>query len=73
MILASSTLPTQVSAAIDRAFERVGELAAENRELHFARDEEAGRIIVQVRDLEGRVLRTIRNREALRVMAGAEP
>lgn len=68
----SSTLPPEVVAEVDRAFERVGELAAQNRELHFVRDEDSGRIIVQVRDMEGRVVRTIPNSEALHVMGGAE-
>ncbi|MDP9385084.1 MAG: flagellar protein FlaG [Actinomycetota bacterium] len=68
----SSTPPPDALAEVDRAFERVSELAAQNRELHFSRDEASGRIIVQVRDMEGHVLRTIPNSEALHVMAGAE-
>ena len=35
------------------------ELAAANRELHFRRDEATGRIIIEVRTLDGEVLRTI--------------
>ncbi len=68
----SSTPPADALAEVDRAFERVSELAAQNRELHFSRDAESGRIIVQVRDMEGQVLRTIPNSEALHVMGGAE-
>ena len=47
------------------------ELAASNRELHFRKDEESGRVIIQVRDLAGNVLRTIPPSEALAVMSGA--
>jgi FlaG protein len=57
----------EVAAARDRA----AELAANNRELHFSTDEETGRVIVQVRDLEGNVIRTIPPSHALQVVAGA--
>jgi hypothetical protein len=56
----------EVAAARDRA----AELAANNRELHFSTDEETGRVIVQVRDLEGNVIRTIPPSHALHVMSG---
>ena len=56
----------EVAAARDRA----AELAADNRELHFSTDEETGRVIVQVRDLEGNVIRTIPPSHALQVMSG---
>ena len=36
-----------------------------NRELHFETDEETGRVIIQVRDLEGNVIRTIPPSDAL--------
>lgn len=68
----SSAPPRDALAEVDRAFERVSELAAQNRELHFSRDEDSGRIIVQVRDMEGHVVRTIPSTEALDVLAGAE-
>ena len=50
-----------------RVFE---ELRAQQRELHF---ESAGngRVVVQVRDLEGNVIRTIPPAQALEVAAGA--
>ena len=56
----------QVAAARDRA----AELAANNRELHFSVDEESNRVIVQVRDLAGNVIRTIPPSEALAAMSG---
>jgi hypothetical protein len=56
----------EVAAARDRA----AELAANNRELHFSRDESTGRVIVQVRDLQGNVIRTIPPSHALHVMSG---
>jgi hypothetical protein len=56
----------EVAAARDRA----AELAASNRELHFRKDEATGRVIVQVRDLAGNVIRTIPPSEALAVMSG---
>ena len=56
----------EVAAARDRA----AELAANNRELHFSMDEESNRIVVQVRDLAGNVIRTIPPSEALAVMSG---
>jgi hypothetical protein len=56
----------EVAAARDRA----AELAASNRELHFSKDESTGRVIVQVRDLEGNVIRTIPPSEALAVLSG---
>jgi FlaG protein len=63
--------PREVQDEVDRAAERAAELASRNRELHFSVDEETGRVVVQVRDLEGNVIRTIPPSEALDVMAGA--
>jgi uncharacterized FlaG/YvyC family protein len=66
-----ATPPVDVLAEIDRAAARAQELARANRELHFEKDQASGRIIVQVRDLEGNVLRTIPPSSALDVMSGA--
>jgi FlaG protein len=63
--------PAEVLDEIAAARDRAAELAADNRELHFSTDEETGRVIVQVRDLEGNVIRTIPPSEALSVMSGA--
>ena len=62
--------PPEVLAEVDAAWERTGELAAQNRELHFARDEVSGRLVIQVRTLDGEVLRTIPPSEAIKVMGG---
>ena len=56
----------EVAAARDRA----AELAASNRELHFSTDQSTGRVIVQVRDLQGNLIRTIPPSHALHVMSG---
>jgi hypothetical protein len=62
--------PPEVLAEVDAAWERGAQLAAENRELHFERDEASGRTIIQVRTLDGEVLRTIPPADALDVIAG---
>ena len=62
--------PEDALREVDRAAARADELWRDKRELHFAMDEESGRVIVQVRDLDGRVIRTIPPSEALDVMSG---
>jgi uncharacterized FlaG/YvyC family protein len=62
--------PSEVLDEIGTAAGRALEMAAQNRELHFRKDEESGRVIVEVRDLEGTVIRTIPPSEALSVLAG---
>ena len=64
--------PTEVLDAIGAAAARAAELRADNRELHFSKDEATGRVIVQVRDLEGNVIRTIPPSKALDIMSGAQ-
>ncbi|HET8758603.1 MAG TPA: flagellar protein FlaG [Solirubrobacteraceae bacterium] len=63
--------PADVLDAVGAAASRAEELAAQNRELHFRKDKETGRVIVEVRDLEGNVIRTIPPSSALEVMSGA--
>jgi hypothetical protein len=46
-------------------------LSAQGRELRFARDEHSGRTEIEVRDQNGRVLRTISPAQALAIAAGA--
>ena len=62
--------PPEVLDEVAAARDRAAELAASNRELHFRKDETTGRVIVQVRDLAGNVIRTIPPSEALAVMSG---
>ena len=63
--------PPEVLDEVAAARDRAAELAANNRELHFHTDQETGRVIVQVRDLQGNVIRTIPASEAIAVMSGA--
>jgi flagellar protein FlaG len=67
----AATPPPEALAMVDRAAQRVEELAAENRELHFTYNEAARRVVVEVRDLDGQVIRTIPPASALEVLAGA--
>jgi hypothetical protein len=55
-------------AAADRRYQ---ELRAQQRELHFTHDDASNRVIVEVRDLEGNVLRTVPPSKALDIIAGA--
>jgi len=57
---------------VDRAAERVQELHAQNRELHFSREEHSNRVVIEVRDLDGNVIKTIPPAKAMDVMSGAE-
>jgi uncharacterized FlaG/YvyC family protein len=66
-----ATPPPDVVVEIHRAAARAEELHKANRELHFEKDPGSGRIVVQVRDLSGNVLRTIPPSKALDVMSGA--
>jgi flagellar protein FlaG len=57
---------------VDQAAERVEELHKRNRELHFSRDEVSNRVVIEVRDLEGNVIKTIPPAKVLDIMSGAE-
>jgi hypothetical protein len=62
----------EARAMVDKAAERVQDLIKQNRELHFSRDENTNRVVIEVRDLEGNVLKTIPPATALDIMSGAE-
>ena len=62
--------PPKVLEEVAAAGRRAEQLAADNRELHFAKDPTSGRIVVEVRDLDGNVLRVIPPSEALELMSG---
>jgi hypothetical protein len=65
--------PTQEAREmVDRAAQVVDDLYKTNRELHFSMDKSTNRVVIEVRDLEGNVLKTIPPAKALDVMAGAE-
>ena len=70
MISLPPSPPPEVMDEVAAARDRAAELAANNRELHFSTDQETGRVIVQVRDLEGTVIRTIPPSHMLQVMSG---
>ena len=57
---------------VDRAAERVQELRADDRELHFSREAGTNRVVIEVRDLDGNVIKTIPPAKALDIMSGAE-
>ena len=63
--------PEEVRDAVGAAAARAAELRSQNRELHFEKDEHSGRVIIQVRDLAGNVIRTIPPSSALDIMSGA--
>jgi uncharacterized FlaG/YvyC family protein len=62
--------PAEVLEEMEAASRRYDELRSQQRELHFTHDPEQNRVVVQVRDLEGNVLRTIPPSKALDVIAG---
>ena len=51
--------PPDVMEQVSAAARCAAELARNNRELHFRADEHSSRIIIEVRDMSGNVLRTI--------------
>jgi flagellar protein FlaG len=65
-----ATPPPDLLREVEAAGRRAEQLWHARRELHFDVDEESGRVVVQVRDLEGRVVRTIPPSEALAIMSG---
>jgi uncharacterized FlaG/YvyC family protein len=67
-----SSPPPDARAQVDLAAQIADEMAANNRELHFSKDEDTGRLIIQVRDLTGKVIRTIPPSHALDIMSGAQ-
>ena len=55
---------------VDKAAEIVEQLHKQNRELHFSRDESTNRVVIEVRDLDGNVIKTIPPAKALDIMSG---
>jgi hypothetical protein len=62
--------PIDALREVDRAAARAEELWKDKCELHFEMGEDSGRVIVQVRDLEGRVIRAMPPSEALDILSG---
>ena len=69
----SRTLPFPVTLHLEigLAHSRMLELAAKDRELHFTSDA-AGRLVVELRTLDGRLLSTVSPRLALDIISGAD-
>jgi hypothetical protein len=63
--------PAEVLREMEAASDRWHELQSQHRELHFTHDPQQNRVVVEVRDLDGNVLRTIPPSKALDVIAGS--
>ena len=63
--------PLEVLEEIAAAQARWDEIRSQQRELHFRHDDAANRVVVEVRDLDGNVLRTVPPSNALEIIAGA--
>ena len=63
--------PPELRGEVAKASRRWDELRAMGRELHFAEATPGGGVVVEVRDLEGRLLDTMPPSVALEVAAGA--
>lgn len=63
--------PAELRTQVRDASRRWEELRAMDRELHFEQDPDSGRIVVEVRDLEGHLIRTLPPSSALEIAAGA--
>jgi uncharacterized FlaG/YvyC family protein len=66
-----ATPPPELRGEMERASARYDELHAQKRELHFANDPQSGRLVIEVRDLDGNVIRKVPPSKALDVIAGA--
>jgi hypothetical protein len=65
--------PPEVLDEVDAAWEPAVRLAAQDRELHFARDEVSGRAIVELRTLSGELVKRISAAQALQIVARRAP
>jgi uncharacterized FlaG/YvyC family protein len=64
--------PKEVRDQVDQAAEIAKKMAESNppRELHFSMDDKTNRVVIEVRDLDGNVIRTIPPSHALQIMSG---
>jgi hypothetical protein len=65
-----STPPAEVWRAMNAAAHHVEELRSRDRQLHFEKNHETGRVEVEVRDGNGDLIRVIPPSEALAVATG---
>ena len=63
--------PPELRAEMAQAAKVAEELRAQGRELRFERDDRSGRIRVELRDLDGNVLRVVSGTQALDIARGA--
>jgi len=63
--------PPELKAEMATAAKVAADLHAQGRELRFERDDRTGKIRVELRDLEGNVLRVIPSSKALDIARGA--
>lgn len=64
-------MPPELWLEVQAAARRADELRAANRELRFRLDHGQRRVVVEVRDLEGRLIRTASPVEVVEVASGA--
>jgi FlaG protein len=62
--------PASVWQEVDHAARVAQQLHASGRQLHFSSDEASGRVVIEVRDLDGNVIRRIPPSEALKIADG---
>ena len=67
-----STPPADVWRAMNAAAHRFEELRSADRQLHFEKNHETGRVEVEVRDGNGSLIRVIPPSEGLAVVAGGK-
>lgn len=65
------SLPPELRVQVRDASRRWEELRAMGRELRFEQDPDSGRLVVEVRDLEGRVISKLPPSSVLEIAAGA--
>jgi len=63
--------PKRVWREVDEAALVWDDLQAQGCELHFEVDEDSGRLIIEMRDLDGEVLGTVSPSEALVIASGS--
>lgn len=69
---AAATAPGEDRVETSPAYRRAIDLALDSRELRFSRDQETGRIVVEVRTLDGETVRIIPDDDELAALAGRD-
>jgi hypothetical protein len=67
-----NTPPAEVWRAMNAAAQRFDELRTRDRQLHFEKNADTGRVMVEVRDGNGDLIRVIPPSEALAVACGGK-